>query len=87
MISKQSGSCWYSETDRYLEVAAVAPPEGQDETPKDQFSNLWELGVDNGDDSGINVSEDGRRCLSLEHGASQQTPDRQDERTAKIIRT
>ena len=67
-------------TDRYLEVAAVAFPEGQDEAFEDQLSNLRELGVNDGDDSGIHMSEDRRRSLSLQHRASQQTPDRQSSR-------
>lgn len=51
----------------HLEVAAVAPPEAKNETFEDQFSNLRELGVDDGHDSSVDMSEDGRRCLSLKH--------------------
>ena len=53
--------------DGYLEIAAVAPPKGQDEAFEDQLSNLRELRVDDGDDSSVDVSEDGRSCLSLQH--------------------
>lgn len=62
---------------RYLEVSAVALPECEDETLEDQLSNLREFGIDDGNNSCINVSEDGRRCLSLQHRTSQQTPDGQ----------
>lgn len=65
------------QTDRYLEVAAVTLPEGQDKAFEDQLSNLGELGVDDGDDGGVNMSKGRRRRLSLQHRASQQTPDRQ----------
>lgn len=43
----------------YLEIAAVAPPEAQDETFEDQFSNLGELGVDDSHNGSIDVGEDG----------------------------
>lgn len=43
---------------RYLEVAAVAPPERQDESLEDQFSNLRELGVEDGDKGSVNMSKD-----------------------------
>lgn len=62
-------------TGRYLEVASVALPERQDEPLEDQLPDLRELGVDDGCEGGVNVSEDGRCCLSLQDGASQQTPD------------
>lgn len=58
---------FYSHLGRYLEVTAVALPEGQDEAFEDQLSNLRELGVDDGNDSGINMSEDRRCSLSLKH--------------------
>lgn len=62
-------------TDRYLEVAAVALPECQDEPLEDQLADLRELGVDDGDEGGVDVSEDGRRRLGLEDGASQRAPE------------
>ncbi|TNN42954.1 hypothetical protein EYF80_046844 [Liparis tanakae] len=73
----RSSSSRYRQTDGYLEVAAVAPPEGQDEAFEDQLSDLWELGVDDGDDGRVDVSEGGRRRLGLQHRARQQTPERQ----------
>lgn len=67
--------CSDTPTDRYLEVASVALPEREDEPLEDQLPDLRELGVDDGDEGGVNVSEDGRCCLSLQDGASQQTPE------------
>lgn len=46
-------------TAAYLEVASVALPERQDEPLEDQLPDLRELGVDDGDEGGVNVSEDG----------------------------
>lgn len=54
-------------TDRYLEVTTIALPEVQDEALEDQLSDLRKLGVDDGDDGGVNMSEDRRRSLSLQH--------------------
>lgn len=68
------------QTDRYLQVASVAPPEVQDQAFEDQLSNLGELGIDDGDNGGVNVSEDGRGRLSLQHRASQRTPDERRDR-------
>lgn len=59
----------------YLEVSAVALPERKDKTLEDELSNLREFRVDDGNNSCINMSKDGRRCLSLQHRTSQQTPD------------
>lgn len=61
--SKYTGSA----TDRYLKVAAIALPECQDEPLEDQLSDLRELGVDDGDEGGVNMSEDRRSRLSLQH--------------------
>lgn len=59
----------------YLEVSAIALPERKDKTLEDELSNLREFRVDDGNNSCINMSKDGRRCLSLQHRTSQQTPD------------
>lgn len=58
----------------HLEVAAVALSERQDEPLEDQLPNLRELGVDDGDEGGVDVGEDGRRRLGLQNGASQRAP-------------
>lgn len=77
LFSVRAPKCGNTPTDKYLEVASVALPERQDESLEDQLPDLRELGVDDGDEGGVNVSEDGRRCLSLQDGASQRTPEGQ----------
>lgn len=70
--------------DRYLEVTTVAPPESEDQAFEDKLSDLRELGVDDGHHGGVDVGEDGRRRLGLQHGASQKTPDAQTHSSEEV---
>lgn len=58
----------------YLVVPPVAFTEIKDEPLQDELSYLREFGVDDGHHGGVDVGEDGRRALSLEHRSGQETP-------------
>ena len=70
----------------YLVVPPVALPEAEDQAFEHEFSDLGELGVDNGNHGRVHVGEDGGGTLGLEHGAGQETPEQNTHVTLHYTR-
>lgn len=61
----------------YFVVSSVAFAEVEDEPLEDELSDLGELGVDDSHHGGVDVGENGRGALSLEHRPRKQASEKQ----------